>query len=116
MSKKINNISFVVFAIFSLLAGLYHTRGLFYPNGITPAWRHVLFILINTVCVYGFLKRPKWFIGFLGLLTLQQWYSHGGYAIGLWIKTHTIHWISVGVIVLLPLEFLLLLADSRKRQ
>ena len=114
VSRKIVNIIFILFAILSLLAIFYHLRGIFWPNEITPAWRHVLFISINGICIYGFLKRPEWFIWFVGLLTLQQWYSHGSYAIELWQEKHVIHWISVGIIVLMPVAFVLLLLERRK--
>ena len=114
MSKKVVNIIFLVFAILSLLALLYHLRGIFYPNELTPVWRHALFVFINFICIYGFLKRPKWFTWFVGLLSLQQCYSHGSYAIKLWENEHTIHWISIGVIILLPVALLLLLLENRK--
>ena len=80
------------------------------PNQIKEA----KFISINGICIYGFLKRPEWFIWFVGLLTLQQWYSHGSYAIELWQEKHVIYWISVGIIVLMPVAFVLLLLERRK--
>ena len=103
MNKKKRNILFVAFAGAALLAAVYHIKEIFYPTETTPAWRHALFICINIICIYGMLKRPVWFTWFIGLLTLQQWYSHGSYAIKLWQQEHQIHWISIVDIILLPL-------------
>ena len=111
MNKKIFRIIFIVAAVLSFGALLYHAKGIFYPAPPTPAWRHAIFVLVNITCIYGLLKRPKWFTWFVGALTLQQWYSHGGYAIELWQKQHIIHWISVGVVFFMPLLFILLLLE-----
>ena len=115
MNKKKRNILFVAFAGAALLAAVYHIKEIFYPTETTPAWRHALFVCINIICIYGVLKRPVWFTWFIGLLTLQQWYSHGSYAIKLWQQEHQIHWISIADIILLPLLFILLLVDRNAK-
>jgi hypothetical protein len=76
--------------------------------------RHGIFVCINIICIYGVIKRPKWFIWFAVVLTLQQWCSHGSYAIHLWQTENKIHWISVGVILLLPVLVWLLYNDKIK--
>ena len=107
------------------LAALYHVIAIIassfnFPMHIfgtdrSPIWRHALFTVIGIIIIYGSLKRPRWFVWFVGVLTLQQWYSHGSYAFRLWRSEHTIHWISITVILLLPVVFAVLLADRRTR-
>ena len=113
MSKKALSIIFITAAIASFAALLFHLKGIFYPSAETPAWRHAIFVAVNCICIHGFLKRPRWFTWFVGLLTLQQWYSHGSYAIELWQKQHSIHWISVCVVIFMPVLFVLLLIDRK---
>jgi hypothetical protein len=116
MSKKTRHILFIIFAVLAFAALLYHTAGAVQPFDKTPAWRHALFIGINTICIYGLLKRPKWFVWFFGVLAVQQLYSHGSYAIELWQQQHLVHWISVADILLLPVLLILLLADKKIKQ
>ena len=115
MSKKVLPIIFIVAAIASFAALLFHLKGIFYPSAETPAWRHAIFVAVNCICIYGVLKRPRWFTWFVGLLTLQQLYSHGSYAIELWQKQHSIHWVSVCVVIFMPVLFVLLLIDRKSK-
>jgi hypothetical protein len=113
MSKKTLHIIFYAFAIISFIVMLYHIRGIFYPTNLTPAWRHGIFVLVNIICIYGLQKRPMWFIWFVGMLTLQQWYSHGSYAIHLWQEENKIHWVSILDVVLLPILVRMLFIDRK---
>ena len=115
MNKKARDIFFIAFAGVALLATMYHIKGIFYPTEATPTWRHALFVFINIICIYGVLKRPGWFTWFIGLLTLQQWYSHGSYAVKLWQQEHQIHWISIADVILLPVLFILLIVDQKTK-
>ena len=122
MSNKTRHIIFIVYAIFALIASVYHALSIYRPESDPPivnpvaSLRHAIFILINIIFVYGVLKRPKWFVWFVLTLTLQQWYSHGSYAIELWQQQHIVHWISVADILLLPLLLILLIADKKNKQ
>ena len=115
MNKKPIKIILIVFAILAVASAIYHFVGFLKPFDKTPAWRHLLFVFIDLAVVYGCLKRPKWFIVFALVLTAQQLYSHGSFAITKWQMEHIIDWISVGVIVLLPAGCILLIADQRSR-
>ena len=115
MNSKARRISFIVFAIFACAALLYHTVGAVQPFDATPAWRHTLFIGICTICMYGLLKRPKWFVWFFGILTLQQLYSHGSHFIKL-LQGDKINLIDMAVLLLTPLVFILLLLDKKSKQ
>jgi hypothetical protein len=116
MTDKTRRVFFIIFACLAFAAAVYHLVAVFISFDKTPAWRHALFIGINIIAIYGLVKRPKWFLWFVVLLTLQQWYSHGSYAIGLWQNEHRIHWISIGVIVLLPLLCILLFIDQKAKR
>lgn len=112
-SDKTRNVLFKVFAFFGTLAAIYHFAGIFYKVDESPAWRHVLFVVINLFVVYGVLKRPKYFVYIVAILVIQQYYSHGTYLVNLWIEKKQIHWISVFVLVLLPIVLLCLIEDYR---
>lgn len=112
MNKKRKKIIFNVLAILSGLAVIYHFTGIFYKVNSSSEWRHMLFIFINIICIFGLLKRPGWFVWFFFLLLLQQLYSHGGDIIRNWRHEQRIDWISVGVVILMPLTFVLLLLEK----
>ena len=115
MSKKIFHIIFFIAALLAFASLLFHVKEYFYPGAQSPPWRHAVFFAVNCICIFGLLKRPEWFTWFIAILTIQQWYSHGSYVIELWQKQHTIHWISVGVIIFLPVIFILLLLNGRSK-
>ncbi|MEO5891563.1 MAG: hypothetical protein ABIQ31_15030 [Ferruginibacter sp.] len=115
MNKKTSHLIFTLFAALVFVVALYHIKGIFYPSANSPAWRHAIFVLINFLVIYGLLKRPAWFIWFIAVLMLQQWYSHGSYAYQTWQKQHLIDWISVAIILLLPLLLILLLKDKKTK-
>jgi hypothetical protein len=112
MSKKAIPVMFGAFALLAFAAMLYHAYGAIKSFDTTPAWRHSLFIGINIICIYGLLKRPVWFIWFWGLLTIQQLYSHGSHFVRL-LSENKFTWIDFGVLLLMPLIFILLLKDRK---
>jgi hypothetical protein len=114
-SIKTRSKLFAFFAVLLLLTAIFHFIGLFYKVDDSPVWRHFLFVGINLFCIYGVLKRPKYFIYFVGLLLLQQYYSHGNYLIKMWIERKQIHWISVFDLLLLPIAFICLIEDYKIR-
>lgn len=120
MTKQTFNIIFIVFAVLVFCALINHVLEVIYPDKQKHAiitlifgFRHILFIIINGICIYGILKRPAWFTWFAGLLTLQQWYSNGSYAIEFWKKTQQVHWISIGLIILFPLLVFFLILEKK---
>ncbi len=107
-SFKTRNILFKVFACLACVVGAYHFAGIFYKINESPIWRHILFIGINIFCVYGFIKRPKYFIYFFALLFFQQCFSHGIYMVNLWLQTKQIHWISIFDLLIFPIGLICL--------
>ena len=120
MTKKTFDIIFIVFAVLVFCALINHVLQIIYPDKQNHAvitlifsFQHMLFIIINGICIYGILKRPDWFIWFAGLLTFQQWYSNGSYAITAWNKTQQVHWLSIGLIILFPLLVFFLILEKK---
>ncbi|GAB2825899.1 hypothetical protein [Ferruginibacter profundus] len=112
MNSKARHILFMVFAGLAFAAMLYHTVGAVQPFDATPAWRHILFIGICTICMYGLLKRPKWFLWFFGALMVQQLYNHGSRLIHL-LQEDKLNFIDAAVVLLMPLVFILLLMERK---
>ena len=104
---------FKIASLLSLLAAVYHLVGIFYPINSSPAWRHLLFVCVALFCSYGLTKRPKYFVYFFFLLVVQQFYSHGGSLINQWIQYHTIDWISLVLLLFLPVIFFNLILESK---
>lgn len=115
MNKKIIRIIFISFAFLAFAAAVYHFVGFVKPFNQTPSWRHLLFVFICLIVAYGCLKRQKWFIVFAIFLTAQQLYSHGSFPTAKLQTEHTIDWISVFDVLLLPAGCILLIADQKTK-
>lgn len=104
---------FVAFAVLFSVAAIFHFVGIFYKVNDAPFWRHVLFVAIDVFCVYGLLRRPKYFVYLFGLFLLQQYYSHGSYLINMWTEKKQLHWISIFILLLLPIILMNLIAEHK---
>lgn len=102
---------FLVCRIMGVIVGFYHANKFFFPAG-EDATRHLFFVGISAFGVYGLWKRPTWFVYFFCMLMLQQFYSHGGFAIKHWQTKHKIDWISVTIISLMPIIFIALIKEK----
>ena len=114
-SARSRNMLFKVFAILAVFIALYHLTGVFYKINDSPRWRHGLFVCINLFCIYCLLKRPKYFLFLFCILLVQQYYSHGSHLVKQWRTQHTIHWISVFALALLPVALVCLIEDYREK-
>jgi hypothetical protein len=85
-----------------------------YPPGY-PAWRHVLFVTIDSSLAWLFLRRPAWFVWAFAALTVQVIYSHGGAALAAWRHDGRVRWIDALALVAIPLALGLLVTDYRRR-
>ena len=81
-----------------------------------PAWRHVVFVVIDATAAWLFLRRPLWFVWAFGVLTLQVLYSHGGSAWANWERNARIAWIDAAALIAIPLALGLLVDDYRRRR
>jgi hypothetical protein len=91
------------FSLLCIFSAIYHAVGLFIAINNSPKWRHGVFVFVSIFCAVFFLQKNKFFLGFLVLLLLQQYYSHGNYLIQFWKTNHQIHWISVSVLLFFPI-------------
>lgn len=114
-STKTRSNLFVVFAVVLFLTAIYHLLGIFYKVNDSPVWRNLLFAGIDFFCVYGALKRPKYFVYMVVLFIVQQYYSHGTYLINMWNEKKQIHWISVFDLLLCPIAMICLIEDYKMK-
>lgn len=94
-----------------LLAASYHALGLFIPVNEAAIEHHALFVVLDLFSAYGFIRRPPYFNVFFALFTCQQYYTHGHDLVSYWTAFHQVHWISVLVLLVMPLALAKLLVD-----
>jgi len=82
-----------------------------------PAWRHIVFIAVDSAVAWLFLRRPRWFVWAYAVLTAQVLYSHGGAAWTAWHRDGHLSWIDAAAIVAVPLGLAVLVTEhgSSKR-
>ena len=110
-----------LFRIISILfvgAAVYHAAVFFHPAFRSGGahWRHAVFFLIDLVCAWFLLKRPRWFVFAFGALTLETLYGHGMHAWMMWNTHGQIDWLSVCVLIVVPLTLALLIEDAMGRR
>jgi len=107
-------ITFAVIAAFFAVAAAFHAAALVRPELAPPSppWRHALFVAINAALGAGVLLRPRGFAVAFGLVTAQQLYSHGAYALSVWQHEGRVDWASALVLAAMPAIFALLLRTT----
>ena len=113
---KTRSILFRIFQALALLAALYHIISIFYPLDDSPYWRHMVFAAVCFFTIYGLERRTLYFTFFIGLLLIQQYYSHGYHLIQTWTNSRQIHWISLFVLLALPVLLICLVEEQRGRK
>ncbi|MEO7312424.1 MAG: hypothetical protein ABIX01_18625 [Chitinophagaceae bacterium] len=108
--KKAHSL-FYIYAFGFVIVALYHVNRYFFTPAAESATRHLVFVGICTICVFGLLKRPAWFLYFFGALTLQQIYGHGSHLLHQWNGLHTVNYIDLGVVVMTPVIFVSLIRN-----
>ena len=98
-----------------LAAAVFHIAALFVPQLAvsSPAWRHGMFALVNALVAIGLVRRPRGFLFAFALLTLQQLLSHGRDLIVAWQGEHRVDWVSLVVVIAMPVVLVLLARDAR---
>lgn len=82
----------------------------------SPPWRHALFAAVNLSAAVGALWRPRGVVAAFALLTAQQLYSHGAYALDVWRDERRVDWASAVVLAGMPVVLALFVADARARR
>jgi hypothetical protein len=93
------------------VAASYHFIGIFFEINESSPRRHFVFVLVDLICLYGFVKRPAYFVFIFLAFMIQQYYSHGEYLVLLWINEGQVHWISVCVLILMPIGLWALVSE-----
>ena len=116
MKRRVPDWTFRVFASFLVVAAAYHLLGIFVKINDDPPWRHALFVGVDLLFAYGLLKRPPYFSWLFLLFLGQQYFTHGGKLLRRWEQQGTVDWISLVVLVLLPVVFYFLRKDAQAQR
>ncbi len=90
-----------------------HAISVFQDTGAPFPWRHALFVAINLGAAIGLFRfRTRTFAISFSVLTLQQLWSHGSSAVAMWTQRAQIDWVSIVVVVSMPLILGLLISEQ----
>ena len=110
----------VLYRIFAAIfagAAVYHMVG---ATGIAfhnvPPWRHAVWVPINGLMAWAFWLARPWLIAPLAAITAWSFYSHGWLAFLEWRETGHFDWLSLGVIVVLPVMLARAICDARSNR
>jgi hypothetical protein len=108
---------FRLFAAIFFAAAIYHLIAVVVPGLSIPGahWRHALFVGIDFLFAGLLLWRPRWLVFPFFVLTLWSLYSHGAHAWNWWHFERRVDWLSLGVVIVLPLMLTILILE-RARQ
>ena len=107
---RVGAAAFLSAAMYHVAAVLIPSFGTYaYPYGY-PLWRHALFIAINVSVAWLFLRRSRWVIWLVALMTLQIYNGHGRYAWMTWSRESRIAWVDLLTVIGATVLLLLLLA------
>ncbi len=100
------------------VAGLYHLAAVLLPGvGIRGSVvRHIAFVFIDLACAILLVRRPRWFALAFACLTIQQLLGHGRRAWATWEQASQLDWISLGVLVLMPVVLAMLVFEARHQR
>lgn len=111
-NKQVFNLA----AFLTFVTGIFHLIGIFYEVNDRSTAHHVLFTIINAICIYGFIKRPKFFVFAFGALVVHQYYTHGGSLLRHWKDYHTFkYWIDFFIVLFAPVFLVYLIKDWKTR-
>ena len=89
-------------------AGLHHLYGYFSPElrPDYPPLRHLIMVGINLALSVLMIKRTKYFLPFLLLLSIQQLYGHGGNIVKSWYGSDQALYTDWAVVIIVPFLFI----------
>lgn len=122
MTERTRAVVFPVCALCAVAAAAFHAAAMASPavarieyESTYPAWRHVLFIVIDVAAARLLLIRQPWFVWAYAVLTIQVLNGHGRGAWQLWVDHQRFDWISAAISLAAPAILVLLLVDRRDR-
>lgn len=101
-----------IIALIFFGAALYHLTALFFHLNDLPVWRQVLFVCVDIFFGIAVKYPPKYFLNLFVILLIEQIYSHGSRLINVWAERKGIDWLSVLVLLYLPVVFFFLFFDE----
>ena len=108
-----------IITVIFLVAAIYHFVALFVHLNDLPLWRQTLFVFVDLFFALAINYLPGYFLFLFVLLLIEQLYSHGNRLINIWVERKEIDWLSLLVLLFLPLVFFFLFFDetfNRKRE
>jgi hypothetical protein len=92
-------------AVGAALAAVEHMAALagFLKISTAPPWRHALFIVVDTGLCGLMILKPRWLYLPALLVAIQGVFSHGTHAWNLWFAQRRVDWLSVAVLLYMPL-------------
>lgn len=108
-----------IITVIFLVAAIYHLVALFVHLNDLPLWRQTLFVFVDLFFALAINYLPGYFLFLFVLLLIEQLYSHGNRLINIWVERKEIDWLSLLVLLFLPLVFFFLFFDgtfNRKRE
>ena len=108
-----------IITVIFLVAAIYHFVALFVHLNDLPLWRQTLFVFVDLFFALAINYLPAYFLFLFVLLLIEQLYSHGNRLINIWVERKEIDWLSLLVLLFLPLVFSFLFFDEsfiRKRE
>ncbi len=96
---------FATSALFFVIAGLHHLYEFFVPElrPEYPPLRHIIFVVLNLGLAFMMIKRTKYFVPILLLISLRQLYGHGGSLLSSLYNGSNVLYTDVVIVFFVPL-------------
>lgn len=98
---------FGFFALIFVTAGAHHLYEYFVPElrPEYPPLRHLVFIVLNLILSFLMLKRTKYFVPVLFVISIHQLYGHGGSLLSGWLNGRSALYPDIVIVLLVPIIF-----------
>jgi hypothetical protein len=110
-------------AVLFIAGALYHATALISPPfgrwaypSTYPVWRHLMFVGINITFAVCFIRRPRWLVWPMALLTIHILSGHGVDAWRAWVDRGEIEWIHVATVLFSVGVLALVFVDRQPRR
>ena len=105
---------YLLFSAVFTAAAVYHLIGaLGLAFFLAPQWRHTMWVAIDGGMAYAMLHPRPWLIAPLAAITSWSLYSHGWLVFLIWRGTGQMDWLSLAVVIAMPLMLARVIRDSR---
>lgn len=105
-----NKIFLLLSALCLVSAGI-HLSGIFGWIDESPPIRHLIFLWLSLWGSYLLQDRPVFLVYLFPILLIQQYYGHGTRAYRWWTEEGRIDWVSLLVLLILPVAYYFICLD-----